>query len=146
MLVLPAFLESYRALKDRTLKLVYETSELTPEQMATLHTSVNKSGFLAFNTEPFASKDLQFLSDMEVDYDDPKKTPSSFTCSLATPRNTSRSHFPVSVVTRFSAATGSSITPAPWCSRSAWPGGALTAPSSGPYATSWRPLQGTSAP
>ena len=76
MLILPAFLESYRSLKDRTLKLVYETSELSPEQMATLHTSVNKSGFLAFNTEPFASKDLQFISDLEVDYDDPGKTPS----------------------------------------------------------------------
>jgi len=76
MLVLPAFLESYRSLKDRTLKLVYEISELTPDQMVDLHTSVNKTGFLAFNIDPFKSNDLQFLSDMEVDYDDPGKTPS----------------------------------------------------------------------
>lgn len=76
MLILPAFLESYRSLKDRTLKLVYETSELSPEQISTLHQSVNKSGFLAFNTEPFNTKNLAFLSDMEVDYDDPQKTPS----------------------------------------------------------------------
>ena len=76
MLILPAFLESYRSLKDRTLKLTYETSELTPEQMADMHTSLNKSGFLAFNTDMFATKQLQILSEMEVDYDDPGKTPS----------------------------------------------------------------------
>jgi len=76
MLILPAFLESYRSLKDRTLKLVYETSELSPEQISTLHTSVNKTGFLAFNTEPFNDKNLVTLTELEVDYDDPKKTPS----------------------------------------------------------------------
>ena len=76
MLTLPAFLESYRSLKDRTLKLTYETSELTPEKMGELHTSLNKTGFLAFNTEPFTNKNLVELSDMKVDYDDPAKTPS----------------------------------------------------------------------
>lgn len=76
MLILPAFLESYRSLKDRTLKLVYETSELSPQMISDLHTSVNKTGFLAFNTEPFNSKNLTALSDLEVDYDDPGKTPS----------------------------------------------------------------------
>ena len=76
MLVIPAFLESYRSLKDRTLKLVYETSELSPEQISVMHTSVTKSGFLAFNTDPFSTKDLAFISDMKVEYDDPTKTPS----------------------------------------------------------------------
>jgi len=76
MLILPAFLESYRSLKDRTLKLTYETSELTPEQIANLHLSVNKAGFLAFHTDMFATKQLQTLTEMEVDYDDPGKTPS----------------------------------------------------------------------
>ncbi len=76
MLILPAFLESYRSLKDRTLKLTYETSELTPEQISNLHISVNKAGFLAFHTDMFATKQLQALTEMEVDYDDPGKTPS----------------------------------------------------------------------
>ena len=76
MLIIPAFLESYRSLKDRTLKLVYETSELSPDQISTLHTSVTKTGFLAFHTDPFSTKDLAFITDMEVDYDDPGKTPS----------------------------------------------------------------------
>lgn len=76
MLILPAFLESYRSLKDRTLKLTYETSELTPEQMGHVHSSVNKAGFLAFNTDMFTTKQMQILSEMEVDYDDPGKTPS----------------------------------------------------------------------
>jgi hypothetical protein len=34
---LPAQLEGYRSLKDRTLKLSFETNELTPEQMADTH-------------------------------------------------------------------------------------------------------------
>ena len=76
MLLLPAFLESYRSLKDRTLKLVYETNELSPEQIKDLHSSLSKTGFLAFNTDPFNDKDLNVISELEVDYDDPKKTPS----------------------------------------------------------------------
>lgn len=44
--------------------------------MVNLHGSLNKSGFLAFATEAFSSKNLTAISDMEVDYDDPTKTPS----------------------------------------------------------------------
>lgn len=76
MLIIAAFLESYRSLKDRTLKLTYETSELSPDQMVALHSSLTKYGFLAFNSEPFTSKDKQLIVDLEVDYDDPQKTPS----------------------------------------------------------------------
>ncbi len=76
MLILPAHLESYRSLKDRTLKLTYETSELTPEQMGEVHQSVLKSGFMAFNADPFTTKQQQMLGELQVDYDDPAKTPS----------------------------------------------------------------------
>ena len=41
---LPSILDGYRSLKDRTLKLTFETSELTPEQMANIHYGLNKAG------------------------------------------------------------------------------------------------------
>jgi len=76
MLIIPGILESYRSLKDRTLKLVFETNEPNPDQMADIQKSIMNAGFLAFNVDPFSSSQEKFLTEMEVDYDDPKKTPS----------------------------------------------------------------------
>ena len=76
MLIIPGHFESYRSLKDRSLKLVFETQEPTPEQMADIQKSTMLTGFLAFNVEPFSSSQEKFLTELEVDYDDPKKTPS----------------------------------------------------------------------
>jgi len=76
MLIIPAQLESYRSLKDRTLKLVFETVEPNPEQMAGIQKNIMDAGFLAFASEPFSDSQKKFLTEMEVDYDDPGKTPS----------------------------------------------------------------------
>jgi hypothetical protein len=76
MLIIPAQLESYRSLKDRTLKLVFETSEPTPDQMTAISKSVMDGGFLAFNVDPFTASQERFIAELEVDYDDPGKTPS----------------------------------------------------------------------
>ncbi len=76
MLIIPAVLESYRSLKDRTLKLTFETNEPNPDQMADIQKAIMNAGFLAFNVDPFSSSQEKFLTEMEVDYDDPKKTPS----------------------------------------------------------------------
>lgn len=72
---LPAQLEGYRSLKDRTIKLSFETNELTPEQMADIHYSLNKVGYLAFAPDPFATKELSDLDSLKVEYDDQGKTP-----------------------------------------------------------------------
>ena len=76
MLIIPGFFQSYRSLQDRTLKLTIGTQELTPEQMADIQSHLMKTGFLAFNADPFSSSQEKFLTELEVDYDDPKKTPS----------------------------------------------------------------------
>ena len=76
MLIIPGFFQSYRSLQDRTLKLTIGTQELTPEQMADIQSHLMKTGFLAFNVDPFSSSQEKFLTELEVDYDDPKKTPS----------------------------------------------------------------------
>lgn len=76
MLIIPAVLESYRSLKDRTLKLTFETNEPDPDQMADIQRAAMNAGYLAFNQDPFSSSQEKYLTEMEVDYDDPKKTPS----------------------------------------------------------------------
>jgi hypothetical protein len=73
---LAAQLEGYRSLKDRTLKLSFETSELTPEKMADIHYSLNKVGWLAFAPDPFTTKEMSELDDLKVEYDDAGKPPS----------------------------------------------------------------------
>lgn len=72
---LPAQLEGYRSLKDRTLKLSFETNELSPEQMADIHYSLNKVGYLAFSPDPFTTKEINDIDSLKVDFDDNGKTP-----------------------------------------------------------------------
>jgi hypothetical protein len=73
---LPSQLEGYRSLKDRTLKLTFETGEMSPEQMANIHYSLNKVGYLAFSPDPFASHELEEIDKLKVEYDDTGKSPS----------------------------------------------------------------------
>ena len=74
MITLPVILESFRTLKDRTLKITFETSELTPEQMSGLHSSLQQFGFMAFKKTDFGERDKAFLDTLKVDYDDTGKT------------------------------------------------------------------------
>jgi len=73
---LPAGLEGYRSLKDSTLKLTFETGEMSPEQMANIHFSLNKVGWLAFSPDPFATHELEEIDKMKVEFDDTGKPPS----------------------------------------------------------------------
>lgn len=74
---IPAGLESYRSLRDGTLKVSFETSELTPEQMANIHYSLNKVGFLAFAPDPFATHELDEIDKLKVEFEDTGKSQSS---------------------------------------------------------------------
>jgi len=72
---LAAQLEGYRSLKDGTLKLSFETQELTPEKMADIHYSLNKVGWLAFAPDPFTTKEINDLDSIKVEYEDGGKPP-----------------------------------------------------------------------
>lgn len=76
MLIIPAILDTYSSLKDRTLKLVFETNEPTPEQLTSIALSIQKAGFLAFNKDAFNNKQKDALKDMKADYEEAGKTPS----------------------------------------------------------------------
>jgi len=76
MIIIPAIFESFRSLKDRTYKLVFETSELNPEQLTGLGTSINYPGYLAFNKDVFKKEQEDALKHIKVDYDDNTKSKS----------------------------------------------------------------------
>ena len=74
MITIPAILESYRSLKDKTLKVTFETNELTPIQVAEIAQNLGSFGFLAYKPVPFVKSELDTLDAVEVDYNDTGKT------------------------------------------------------------------------
>jgi hypothetical protein len=76
MIIIPAQLESYRSLKDRTLKITFETNELNGQDLLGVAENLNRFGFLAFKTDPFREDEKQAIEAAEVGYGDKGKTPS----------------------------------------------------------------------
>lgn len=76
MIILPAILESYRSLKDKSVKVIFETNELTPEQVMGIAGNLQQFGYLAFKNEPFKNKEKEVLENLRSDFEDTGKTPS----------------------------------------------------------------------
>lgn len=74
MIILPATLENLRTLKDGSLKIQFETLELTPQDTLGLLENMNQFGYLAFKKEPFREEEKQVMEDLKTDFDDKKKT------------------------------------------------------------------------
>ena len=74
MLLVGAILESYRSLKDKTIKLTFETQEPTPEQLISIAKHNQKFGFLAFNEDAFKQTEKEQLSTLESGYEDTGKS------------------------------------------------------------------------
>ena len=74
MIIIPAILEGYRSLKDKTLKITFETNEPTPEQFMGIGTSVQQFGYLAFKIEPFKEREKEAIESLESSYEDKTKT------------------------------------------------------------------------
>lgn len=76
MIIIPAQLDSYRSLKDRTIKITFETQELNPQDLLGVAENINSFGYLAFKKEPFKEEERQALENLETEYEDKGKTPS----------------------------------------------------------------------
>lgn len=74
MLLLPAILENYRSLNDKTLKIVFHTNELTPEQHLGIAQNIQQFGYLAFKNEPFKNKEKEALEAFEGEFADNTKS------------------------------------------------------------------------
>ena len=76
MILIPAILASFRSLKDKTIKIEFETNELTPEQLAEIGLHSQAFGYLAFKKDEFKSEQIQLIDELKADYEDRTKTPS----------------------------------------------------------------------
>jgi len=74
LFIIPGQLATFQSLKDRTLKLIFETGEPTPDQMAGVMYSLQKAGYIAFNPDAFKEKEKSMLTSMKADYDDTGKS------------------------------------------------------------------------
>jgi len=74
MLIVPAILESFRSLQDKTLKVIFCTNEPTPEQVMGIAQSINSFGYLAFKEETFSKHEKEVLEKLESDFEDRRKT------------------------------------------------------------------------
>ncbi|HKK12412.1 MAG TPA: hypothetical protein VJ945_06245 [Flavobacteriaceae bacterium] len=72
MIILPATLETYASLKDKTVKLVFYTLELTPDNLVGIASSIQKFGYLAFKEDRFKDNEKKLLEGLKSDYDDHK--------------------------------------------------------------------------
>jgi hypothetical protein len=75
MIIIPCVLESYRSLKDRSVKLIFETGELSPSQIGDVAANLQHSGFLAFNGQPFQSNEKELIESLKADFEETGKTP-----------------------------------------------------------------------
>lgn len=69
MIILPATLENLRTLKDGSLKIQFETLELTPQDTLGLLENMNKFGYLAFKKEPFGEAEKKVIEDLETEFE-----------------------------------------------------------------------------
>ena len=76
MLKIPAILSTFTSLKDKTLKIVFETNEPNNEQILQIATNTQKFGYLAFKGEKFTKDELKEISKLDTNYQDTQKTPS----------------------------------------------------------------------
>lgn len=76
MILITGVLSSFRSLKDRTLKLEFETQEPTPEQLSEIGAASQAFGYLAFKKDEFKTEQIHLLDELKADYEDKTKTPS----------------------------------------------------------------------
>ena len=71
-----AELVKHESLRDKSLKLVFETSEVAPDRMADIHYGLDKAGWLVFAPDPFTTEQMNELNNLKVEYTDTGKPPS----------------------------------------------------------------------
>ena len=76
MIVINAILESFRSLKDKTIKLSFETQEPSAEQIQQIANNIQKFGYLIFSGNQLTSEQLDEIDKAKNDLYDSSKTPS----------------------------------------------------------------------
>jgi hypothetical protein len=66
-ITIPAILESVSTRKDRTLKLIFGTNELSPSQAGQLLSDTEKFGWLAFKGESFNMEETKAIESLKAE-------------------------------------------------------------------------------
>ncbi len=74
LFIIPGQLTTFQSLKDRTLKLIFETQEPTPEQMAGVQYILQTFGWIAFKPDELKEKEKDLLKGLKSDFDDTGKS------------------------------------------------------------------------
>ena len=74
MLIIGAQLERFNSLKDKTIKLTFETQEPTPEQFVGIAENNQKFGYLCFKEDTFKTDELEMISGIKSDYEEKGKS------------------------------------------------------------------------
>jgi hypothetical protein len=75
-LVIPAILESFRSLKDKSISLNFSTQEPTAEQIQAIGLNSQKYGYLVFSGTKLTDEQLNEIDKAKNDLYDSSKTPS----------------------------------------------------------------------
>ena len=76
MIILPAILDTFSSLKDKTLKLVFHSNELTPDQLTGIVKVVQNFGYLAFKEESFKRTEIDAIKNLDTQYQSKEKSKS----------------------------------------------------------------------
>ena len=71
-----AQLIKHESLRDKSIKLIFETGEIAPDKMANIHFALNKAGWLVYAPDPFTTEQMNELDNLKVEYTDVGKPPS----------------------------------------------------------------------
>lgn len=74
MIIIPSILESFASLKDKTIKIVFHTNELTPEQLTGIAFNIQKFGYLVFKEDTFKQLEIDVINKLESDYQEQGKS------------------------------------------------------------------------
>jgi len=74
LFIIPGSLVTFQSLKDRSLKLIFETGEPTPDQMAGVQYVLQTEGWIAFAPDELKEKEKDLLKSLKSDYDDTGKS------------------------------------------------------------------------
>ena len=77
MIIIPAILDSYRSMKDKSIKLTFETNELNPQDLLGIVENLNSFGYLAFKKEPFSESEKGQLESLKSEFNDNQKSDST---------------------------------------------------------------------
>jgi hypothetical protein len=76
MLIIGAVIDSFRSLKDKTIKITLETQEPTPEQFLKLAELNQKFGYFLFKSDEFNEDEIKIAESLESDFKENKKSKS----------------------------------------------------------------------